>query len=123
MKMIIKHIIFDQKKHATNVVFYRHFRADRIHVRREKHVPNITYFKLIFECQKRHISETPLIFIVIPPKKHFPPPCAGDGVAGAAGWRVGGLAGLAGLAGWLGWLAGWLAWLAGWLGWLAGIGW
>ena len=82
----------------------------------------LLYLNLILEHPKRHFSETPFIFIVIPPKKHFPPSCAGDGVAGATGWRVGGLAGLAGLAGWLGWLG--LGWLVGWLAWLAGLaGW
>ena len=89
-------------------------------------MPKITYFQFIFERPKLHFSETPFIFIVIPPKKRFPPPVRlGGGVAGAAGWRAGwvgwlaGLAGLVGLAGWLVGLAGWLAgWLVGWLAWL-----
>ena len=52
-------------------------------------------------------------------KETLPPPAAGDGVAGGAGWRVGWAGGLAGLAGWLvGWLAG--GWLVGLAGWMAG---
>ena len=34
----IKLVIFDQNKHATNDMFYKHFGADQNHVRRGKHM-------------------------------------------------------------------------------------
>ena len=104
-------------------MFDRHFGADQIGVKSGKHVcffltehfgcPKITYFQIVFERPKLHFSEPPLICIVIPPKKHFPP----LPLALVTGWRVGGLAGWLGWLGWLGWRAGWV----GWAGWLVGL--